>query len=154
MSCSAESNPSMQCSLFRPSLVPRLTRGSEFPVFCKHAIDHRALGTARVISFYKMSVASLEDSEEPFLTLSQQIASSFVDIYLSQGAEARKEVVPKYVAKSPFGKNGKLVSDGPGAGSEEEAAPQHTEQPAVQVRHQAANGSLAIYQSVYFTHRL
>ncbi len=69
------------------------------------------------------SVASLEDSEEPFLNVSQQIATSFLDIYLSQ--DRRKDVSALHVAKSPYGIDEEnLTADG--TGPEEQPAQQQS----------------------------
>lgn len=81
-----------------------------------------------------MSVASLEASDEPFLGLSQQVASSFVDIYLSQSTK-KPDVNPRFVPRAPIGMG--LVQDG--EASDEDGAAGHSEDQAVRVSRQPSD---------------
>ena len=66
-------------------------------------------------------MASLEDSEEPFLTLSQEVASSFLSLYLD-GDKAKSDLITRSPAQERAGDKTSLEKDGPPPVAENDVA--------------------------------
>ena len=67
------------------------------------------------------TVASLEDSEEPFLTLSQEVASSFLSLYLD-GDKAKSDLITRSPAQERAGDKTGPEKDGPPPVAENDVA--------------------------------